>query len=62
MLAPMSVQNCVVAISIYAVCLGWTNTALSGEEIVVEVESVVGVAEYYEQIGFYDIDNHPDPC
>ncbi len=34
--------------------------AAAGEEIVVELESVVGVAAYYEQIGFHDFVNHPE--
>ncbi len=47
--------------------LGWPLMAVAEEEIVVEVEGVVGVAAYLEQIGFHDINNYPErlqsvPC
>ena len=57
---PMSLPKRVVTTSIFAIFLGWSVMAAAGEEIVVEVENAVGVAAYYEQIGFHDLDNHPE--
>ena len=56
----MTRTNRVVTIGILAIFLGWLLTAAAGEEIVVEGESAVGVAAYYEQIGFHDFVNHPE--
>lgn len=45
---------------VLVVLLCWSLAAAADEEIVVEVESGVGVAAYYEKIGFHDLDNHPE--
>jgi hypothetical protein len=41
-----------------AVC--WPINAASEPEIIVEVDSAVGVDAYLRKMGFYNIDNHPE--
>ena len=46
--------------SVLVIILGWSRMAAAEEEIIVEVESGLEVAAYLKNIGFYDIDNHPE--
>ena len=46
--------------AVVTIVLGWSQPVASDGEIVVEVDSALGVAEYFKKIGYHDIENHPE--
>ena len=56
----MALQKGFMVAVIMAIVLGSSQLVASDTEIVVEVDSGLGVAAYLKKIGFYDIDNHPE--